>query len=621
MLVIAVVLVWFQLDDLQQESLTCAVPDDCRYPLGEVVAPAAYGLRVVAVPLALLLPRAAVWAAALGAVLQACVAVPIAEGPNAAWLAAVVLTTAGLVEMAGRWRQRTQAQRWSSPAAAESTSGLTSASRTARAPWDEDTRRLALIVLLGALIIVVALIAWQQVQVRDLRTFEKKAHYVTVTVRDLPDDETIELQLDGRRERVERADDYTKGQQVPVLVDADNPHHVVLVGEPSDPSGLISWAVAVLAFAVGFSARLWARGWARMRLVRSPLPAVRLRVGRDGEVLVLTTLDDARFARPLAAVIDLEPVQALLASTPGEPHDRLDAGWGDEWEDEWEDEETLPAEFMAFAPAKDGGTPATVLGLRCDGSPVRILRGDDDLVSTPLVNPWLWRQQRRRLRERSGPLRQPPTAVERAATQAASGAPAAAHSPLSDARWASFASAVLPMLAPVGLPLAYLVAVLAGPATAIWLDGEASFGQLLRVLVNLGVGIVGFGLLTALRQPTLAQHPQGLLYATPYSRRVITRDRVDSVLAHRAGVMVRLVAPRESLLVAPQDLSAGAHRWDKGAPTPQHAKATIEAWLSAATPAEPKRAPRIRRWTTATPPATLLVASMLGAWLVTRLSG
>lgn len=78
-------------------------------------------------------------------------------------------------------------------------------------------------------------------------------------------------------------------------------------GDLADPSWLAGLIGATTLLGTLLTLVLARRGRDRFRLLREPQPAIRLRLGEAGNMIVVTTLDDADFEAPLGLLRDRQP--------------------------------------------------------------------------------------------------------------------------------------------------------------------------------------------------------------------------------------------------------------------------------------------------------------------------
>ncbi len=628
--------------ELTLDTAPCTPTTPCRLPLSSLAyhaAPVAELLAMGTVALALLLPRAAVWLAAVAAGVLAGPAAADSSVPGLwrwalAWFVAV-----GVVDLLGRWRQVVESHTWEAPTVPypDADPGVTD-----RLPRDEDTRLLAVLVAGVGLLAFGGMLAWHLQATASVMEFEAHARRSQATVTKVSDDGlTVTLSVDGRMVDVEPSDDYSPGESVPVLVDAADPGHVALVAEPEDPSWRIGVAGLLLAGALAVAGRLWSRGLRRARLVREGGPAVRLRVGvRQGEIL-LTTLDDERFDRPLALVGgDLIPSGVLLpistlrerAGSLAEDEDDLAlheprevttltdaelAEWADEEVDAFDDDEDAWSFSAAVPPAIEGGTPATVVGLRQDGDPVLLLLDDgESLVSSSgLRDPWGWRRLRDRTLRRGAPDPRPPASPRHGAPSRAADVDDAARREADALSWRSgrkhqLAVRASALASPIARPLAYVLAAAIYPAARWLLDGQAGWGDLAR-FAFVGVAVVqGLVFLAAMDQPAVTARPDGLLHSGRWTDELIPTRRVVGVTSGRSSVVLKLADPDDALALPPQSVVRFAD-FLREETDPDRARQVIEEMLRSTTPSAS------RGWRRPSPslgPGVLGGLALLAAW-------
>ncbi|HEX3004782.1 MAG TPA: DUF3592 domain-containing protein [Angustibacter sp.] len=629
-LAVAVPMLVLVLAETVMESTSCTPQDPCRLPLDTLayhLVPVAELLAIGTVVLALVLPRAAVWVAALAAAL---LAGPVAVDSSFPWLwrwALVWFVVVGAVDLLARWQQQVESASWQAP---QRPYPQISSPPTDRLPRDEDTRLAALVVAGLAVVLAGGLFAWHLQATASQQQREQRSTPADATVTQVSSDGyTVTLDVQGRRVRLEPDGTYDVGESVPVLVDAQDPSHVELVAEPDDPSWRIGVAALLLVALLGLAARLWSRGARRHALLHRGGPAVRLRVGRDGGHLLLTTLDDPGFARPLALVRDvgpsglLLPLSALPAAEDDELHepdphapeppdvatlsdDEL-AAWADgmvESEGDAFDDDVPPPPPVPRV--LDGGAPTTVIGLRRDGDPV-VLELDDApaLVSmSGVVDPWTWgrvRDRVLRLRPRERGRRSRPAAPPTERTTAAESRPG---------RKARAGATALHLLTPVATPLAYLLALAVYPAARWFFDGEAGWGALFPLVFGGSTLAEGLVFLAGLSRPPLGVRPGALLHRGRWMDELIAIERIRGVTAGGSSVVLRLADPDDALALPPQAVAryADAVRQE---PTPQEAAFAVEQLLRTTSPSGRQG---WRRPSVALVPGAIAGVGLLAAW-------
>jgi hypothetical protein len=630
-------------------SETCSPSAPCRAPLDSLAYPAAAVAQVLAMGtpvLAFLLPRAAVWTALASATLLAGPATVGSSFPALWRWAALWFAVVALADLLGRWRQVVESHAWGSPTLRypdpgpdEGPVGDASPHRLAR---DEDTRGAALVVAGLAVAVFGAMLAWHLQGTATVRDFEAHAFRTEAPVTKVdPDGLSVTLRLDGRDVELEPTASYEVGQTVPVLVDAADPGHVALVAEPDDPSWRLGLGALALAVLLGLAARLWARGAGRWTLWHRGGPAVRALVGRQGPTVLVTTLDDPGFRRPVCLVAGLQPSAMLL------PLDRVSAHAAaypfddeDEWDDAggelqgheppdvaslsdselaaWADQEVEALEALEdddvppppdVPLAVDGGAAATVVGLRHDGDPLLLLLDDGpSLVSRGAArDPWTWR----RLRDRLVQVRP----RERAAGPQRSVRPPATTRPeRPDHRRARLAGLV-GVLSPAGLLVAYAVALAAYPAARWLLDGEAGWGELFPIVVGGSTLAEGLVFLAAINHPPLASRPGALLHRGRWFDELLPVERVRAVAPGRSSVVLRLSDPDDALALPPQAVVRFADHLAAPDTTPEQAVFAVEQLLRLATPSGRRG---WRRPSVSLVPGALLMVGLLAAWGQTK---
>ncbi|MGN6612299.1 MAG: hypothetical protein ACTHLJ_11035 [Angustibacter sp.] len=632
-LAVAVPLLVLVVAETVLESTECTAQAPCRLPLDTLayhLVPVAELLAMGMVALALMLPRAAVWGAALVAALLAGPVAVDSSFPSVWHWALVWFVLLGAADLLARWRQQVEAAAWQAPTqpypdvAGPVTDPL---------PRDEDTRLAALVVAALAVVVAGGLLAWHLQATQAQRQREARSTRVDATVVQLsPDGYTVTLDVQGRRVRIEPLGSYAVGDSVPVLVDPTQPTHVALVAEPDDPSWRIGVAALLLVVLLGLAARLWSRGRRRFELLHRGGPGVRLRAGRHGARVLLTTLDDPGFARPLALVRDLAPALVLL------PLSALSASGADGEDDESDDDDDLDAHgveppdvttlsdealaawadgLVASDPddddvpppppvprVLDGGAPATVIGLRRDGDPI-VLQLDDapPLVSSSgVVDPWTWG------RLRDGALRLRPR--DRGQRPAARPADPTAGSPPRPRTWGRATTTALRLVTPVATPLAYLLALAVYPAARWLFDGDAGWGALLPIAFGGSTVAEGLVLLAGLSRPPLGVRAGALLHRGRWMDELIPLERVRGVTAGSSSVVLRLGDPDDALALPPQAVARFADVLERE-PMPEQAAFAVEQLLRTTSPSGRRG---WRRPSVALVPGAIAVVGLLMAW-------
>ena len=643
-LAVAVPLLVLVIVETALDTAPCTPEAPCRLPLDTLayhLVPVAEILAVGMVALAVLLPRAAVWGAAVSAALLAGPAAVDSSFPSVWRWALVWFVVVGVADLLARWQQQVESASWQAP-----TQPYPEVDRpvTDRLPLEEDTRLAAVAVAGFAVVVAGGLLAWHLQATASQQQREQRSTRTEATVTKVSSDGyTVTLDVQGRRAQVEPDGTYSVGDSVPVLVDPTDPSHVALVAEPDDPSWRIGVAALLLVVLLALTGRLWSRGRRRFDLLHHGGPAVRLRAGREGGRVLLTTLDDARFERPLALLRDVGPSALLLPLSALPSSDRDDAA-GDEGHDEGggeglddrgfglpepPDVATLSdAELAAWADGLvdtadddydddvpppppvprvlDGGAPATVIGLRRDGDPVVVqLDADAPLVSlSGVVDPWTWGRLRDgawRLRPRERGERADPADPATTAT-----APAAPR-PRVTARAATTA---LRLVTPVATPLAYLLALAMYPAARWLLDGDAGWGDLFPIVFGGSTLAEGLVLLAGLSRPPLGVRPGALLHRGHWMDELIPLERVRGVTAGTSSVALRLGDPDDALALPPQAVARFSDVLQQD-PTPEQAAFAVEQLLRTTSPSGRRS---WRRPSAALVPGAIAAVGLLAAW-------
>ena len=97
---------------------------------------------------------------------------------------------------------------------------------------------------------------------------------------------------------------------------ADRVADIRAAASPEDPSWLagVTGSIAVIGTVVAWVSLR--RGRARYRLLRTPQPRTRLRLGEVDDVILVTTLEDREFRAPLGLLRDLQPVRPGVRPEP-----------------------------------------------------------------------------------------------------------------------------------------------------------------------------------------------------------------------------------------------------------------------------------------------------------------
>jgi hypothetical protein len=291
--------------------------------------------------------------------------------------------------------------------------------------------------------------------------------------------------------------------------------------------------------------------------------------------------------------------------------------------DEDEDEEDGPYGFPGSLHfAVDGGTEVTVVGLSRDGAPLAVLDEHGEAWLTgALHDPW-----------RPGDLadlavdvvRARPPAPDRHAVVDAlgqtwrRGAPSVSGRPEERSVRERVTDLVGAFAERYGMPLAYMLAVLAYPV-ARWLYGsDPSTWSLLHTLWVLLGPAEGLIALAGLGKAALAPHRAGVLHRGFFVDRVIAASRVVSVLAGPTTLVFRLADPDDALSVPAVALVPYRQAYTAKAPSPGLARETVEQWLAAAHAPAPRWTARP---TAALGPSVVLLLAVVAAWAAPRLSG
>lgn len=636
--------------ELALDTEPCTPVAPCRLPLSSLAyhaAPVAEVLAVGTVVLALLLPRAAVWVAALAAALLTGPASPDSSIPTLWTWALVWFVCVGAADLLGRWRQLLESHTWGAPTLSFPDPGPDDTSPSAglpdRLPRDEDTRLLALVVAGVGLVAFGVMLGWHLQATSAVRDFEAHAVRTEAPVTAVGSDGyPITVRVDGHAAELDPLGSYSVGDLVPVLVDAADPGHIALVAEPEDPSWRIGVGALALAVLLSVAGRLLSRGSRRAGLVRQGGPAVRLRVGRQQSRVLLTTLDDRDFVRPLCMVREVGPSALLLPLSRVEAH----AGaYDDELDDEWDDEfqagleaaeppdvSTLSdSELAAWADrevesfgeldeddapppelplAIDGGAPVTVVGLRRDGDPLLLLLDDGEtLVSSGgSRDPWTWRALRdRALRVRTRERGPGTSRVERGRSRDRSRPGEQRREVWRDA----FLARAVAVVSPFGLVVAYVLALSAYPAARWILDGEAGWGELFPIAFGGTALADGLVFVAGINSPALGSRPGALLHRGRWFDELLPVERVRAVTPGRSSIVLRLTDPSDALALPPQAVVRFVDHLAAPDTSPEQAAFAVEQLLRLTTPSGR------RGWRRPSPslaPGALLMVGLLAAW-------
>ena len=185
---------------------------------------------------------------------------------------------------------------------------------------------------------------------------------------------------------------------------ADRVSEIRAAASSEDPSWLagVTGSIAVIGTVIAWVSLR--RGRARYRLLRTPQPRTRLRLGEVGDVILVTTLEDREFRAPLGLLRDLQPVRPgvrpepkrvlvdlpdAFAQPPPPPSKRRVArGPLALIDDVWGGGEPITR-------AGRGGAEVVAAGQLTDGRSLAVSYEGRWLISTlPLRDPWTLRRAR-----------------------------------------------------------------------------------------------------------------------------------------------------------------------------------------------------------------------------------
>lgn len=604
----------------------CSPQAPCRYMPGSAhyyVAGIFEATAISTVALVLLLP----WFGAALAVLAQFVLLTQARfdlhHPRL-WVAAlVVVVIAVLADVALGWRQEVISHSWSGAAPAdvrgERRRGVPRG-RGAISSW--DTRAAA-----GALLVVLTLAAvtsWtlQTRAVRNQLAFESRASHTVGRIDEVnEDDGTITFTYDGQRRHtldVNDTNEYSPGVDVNLLVDPNKQGDVQLVNEPFDPTGWLYLAVLLTAAATCGSWWLWGVGVRRADVAAAIGPVVQVRVAATRRGLALTTVEDARFARPVAMVGRL--IQVDVQGSPWQrdaeyldPDRDADlVAWAEQAFDDDDGNEERPRDRSTtiFPPVRSQGVLVDVIGLRSDGKPV--------VITDPAGRRWLTghgvrRPSRRSMQTFAGvrPLgwtaardHQASFSVIPPGTGPLDGWPRSGSPRSTSDRWAAWAGTIGALLLAV---IGYVVARLlfAGSIAELLHAGQAA----VFLVAPTQLWLAGIG------QPAVEAHPAGLVDRGLLFERVVPAIRVTTVLVGPDSVTVRLRDPADAITWRP---SGFVRRFRPTAiPSALDAGRQLRNWVDAV-PTDSPRRHYPPRPTAGTVSVALMIALVLTAWFGSR---
>ncbi|HSU36534.1 MAG TPA: hypothetical protein VLJ88_12825 [Propionibacteriaceae bacterium] len=343
-------------------SPPCSIAPGCRQPLGSPTTAVSAGLQfavVLGVVVLPIWPRIGIWLAALLAV---AVGIPLLDASSlpALWLLnGVGFAAVGLFDRLARHRQRLISSGWAEWRETEPIIDPAGpGGRTPPGRWLAAVPAVLTLAVSGVLAVLYA------EQVRAVRAVE-------ATSGPLPPED---------------------------------------LADPSWLAGLIGGTLLLGTLLTLVLAR---RGRDRFRLLREPQPAIRLRLGEAGNMVVVTTLDDFGFQAPLGLLRDLQPAipgdlpepRRVLVDQPEGAFDqppvrnkrRVHRG-----PLTWVDDLWMGGEPMSRV--QRGGTEVVVGGLVSDARPLAVMHEGRWLISTlPLRDPWTLRRWRHWVSRRPAP--------------------------------------------------------------------------------------------------------------------------------------------------------------------------------------------------------------------------
>ena len=464
----------------------------------------------------------------------------------------------------------------------------------------------------AGVVLAAGLLVIHQVVLTQVMDFEERAENTLAEVISY-DDEHLEVLVRVGEEEMALEEPYWEeqprvGDRVPVLVDPDDPEHVVFLAGLEDPSWWAGLAVVAPLAGLWWGVPIIRRSQGSRAIVARGAPATMVRLASLGEgtfqLLPLDANTPLVHVVKFAGLVPGSDVAAFMHGWDGELDDDGEASvddepeslpesdaelaiWADEVKDLWhsmddDDPGTPPFSDMAedekvmveadFGPDVFGAEPFALLGSWAHGSTVVLLRGSGQgwvaEIKEPHFQsgshsklPWLrsvpervpWEMQE------TVPADRPRGRIEE--VRQAAGAWARRHTPW--LRWIVSLGA-----AAIGVFLVPLV---------VWDIAEDGFGVFRVIRLALFI-------LSAVAAPTLAvlgvcsmgtgRSRWGLMSYGVLVDEVIAPHRLVSVIPGRDALALRLRDPEDALMVMPEDVGDGLE--------PYGAACEVEKWFSSA---------------------------------------
>ncbi len=477
-------------------------------------------------------------------------------------------------------------------------------------------------IMAGFLAVTAGMLFVHHAMVVETMDFEARAADEVATVISY-DDENYEVQVRIGAQQLSVDDPLWDerpdvGTRLPVLVDPEDPQHIVFVSSLEDPSWLVGLALVVPVLGLRWGLPIIVRARRRRTLMVEGAPGVQVTLVRtvEGDYRILPVGSASSFLR----VVNLEGVIPFDEDETSDEDDEDDeddngddaepvpetdvdlAAWADGfkremdgWEDELEDDDFshLAPEEKAWMEAQLGpevedGESFFMLGAWSHGSTVALIRHSGALWLAELREPRFGggahASRHRRAEKRSeGHRRWDGPAWNRLGSVLT--------------RWSEQNFRWLRWVVAMGVAV---ISVLLVPLLVRWglIDGWDGFDWV-RVVV-LAVGLLPWPIIALDLLPSMAVHPAGNGIAR-YGwilDDVLARDRVKSVVAGDEAVGLRMQDPEEALMVLPHEVGREL--------TPASSAELIQRWVSSA-PAHAKSGNRLS-------PGLIGVMLILGGW-------
>lgn len=462
--------------------------------------------------------------------------------------------------------------------------------------------------VVGGLAVTIGLLLAHQTMLAQTQAFENRATADLAEILSY-DDDNLEMSVRIGSTEFTLGDPLWDvqpdvGELVPVLLDPEDPEHIVFAATPEDPSWLLGLAFAAPLPGLGWGMPIIVRSRRRRRLATAGAPASMVALTHspehDYEILPMNG------SSPLVRVVNMQGlvprgdvlVQGLQLddddddgpdpSDDGDPdeddplpeHDWELAAWADEstremqeWVDDLmspdfsqlddEDKALVEAEF---GPEIDGRETFTMLGSWSHGSSVALVRSSGQVWMGEIREPRLRADGRGLRRSGSEPRRQPVAGwgdVWVGRTMVALAAWSQRNS-----RW-----------------LRWVVALGVAVAGAIWVGAVVRFGVETGwdwfdwvMSVVLTVGLLPWPVIAAgsLPGPDVARARPGIAFYGFVMDVVIAPDRLVTVVPGEESVALRLRDPEDAVFLAPEEIGADLNAsqaaeklrsWSLAAPT------------------------------------------------------